>query len=59
MAVRVGKGNREPSVTLNRVKVEPQRMAALEMILTLVILRDSPEAKATTIISHILCMTPG
>lgn len=42
---------------LSRVKIEPQRLAALEMIL--VILRDGPEGTATTLISHILCSIPG
>ena len=54
---RAGKGNSEPSVILSRVKVEPQRLAELERIM--VILWESPEGTATTLISHILYRTPG
>ena len=55
---RAGKGNGgEPSVILSRVKVEPQRLAELERIM--VILWESPEGTATTLISHILYRTPG
>ena len=54
MTVRAGKGKGETSVILSRVKIEPQRLAALETIL--VILWDGPKGMATTLISHIhLC----